>query len=100
MVTVRQSHSSEYHPGGTQTWLSALGLPDAKINALLDGKPVTGAAVELTLDPDIQRAAWDALGDRKGAVVAIEPSTGRILAMVSKPTSQGSIFSIFMVPWP
>lgn len=57
-----------------------------QINALLDGKPVTGAAVELTLDPDVQRAAWDALGNRKGSVVAIEPATGRILAMVSKPT--------------
>lgn len=57
-----------------------------QINALLDGTPVTGAAVELTLDPDVQRAAWDALGNRKGAIVAIEPSTGRILAMVSKPT--------------
>ncbi len=50
-----------------------------QINALLDGTPVTGAAVELTLDPEIQRAAWDALGNRKGAVVAMEPSTGRIL---------------------
>lgn len=57
-----------------------------QINALLDGTPVTGAAVELTLDPDVQRAAWDALGSRKGAVVALEPATGRILAMVSKPT--------------
>lgn len=57
-----------------------------QINALLDGTPVTGAAVELTLDPEVQRAAWDALGNRRGAVIAIEPSTGRILAMVSKPT--------------
>lgn len=38
MVTVRQSHSAEYHPGGTQSWLSALGLPEAKINALLDAE--------------------------------------------------------------
>lgn len=38
MVTVRQSHSAEYHPGGTQSWLSALGLPDAKIIALLDAE--------------------------------------------------------------
>lgn len=57
-----------------------------QINALLDGTPVTGAAVELTLDPDIQRAAWDALGNRKGAIIAMDPVTGRILAMVSKPT--------------
>lgn len=61
-----------------------------QINALLDGTPVTGAAVELTLDPAVQRAAWDALGNRKGAIIAIEPSTGRILAMVSKPTFDGN----------
>ncbi|MDP4756397.1 MAG: penicillin-binding transpeptidase domain-containing protein [Aquiluna sp.] len=64
-----------------------------QINALLDGTPVTGAAVELTLDPEIQRAAWDALGNRKGAVVAIEPSTGRILAMVSKPTFDANLLA-------
>lgn len=38
-----------------------------------------------TLDVKIQEAAYDALGSSKGAVVAIEPSTGKILAMVSKP---------------
>lgn len=38
MVTVRQSHSAEYHPGGTQSWLIALGLPEAKISALLDAE--------------------------------------------------------------
>lgn len=64
-----------------------------QINALLDGTPVTGAAVELTLDPAVQRAAWDALGNRKGAVVAIEPTTGRILAMVSKPTFDANMLA-------
>ena len=64
-----------------------------QINALLDGTPVTGAAVELTIDPDIQRAAWDALGSRKGSVVAIEPSTGRILALVSKPTFDANLLA-------
>jgi GTP pyrophosphokinase len=38
MVTVRQSHSAEYHPGGTQSWLTALGLPEAKTVALLDAE--------------------------------------------------------------
>ncbi|MDG2497368.1 MAG: penicillin-binding transpeptidase domain-containing protein [Aquiluna sp.] len=56
-----------------------------QINALLDGTPVTGAAIELSLDATIQKAAWDALGSRKGAVIAMEPDTGRIIAMVSKP---------------
>ena len=56
-----------------------------QVNALLSGNPVSGASVELTIQPKIQKAAWDALGKLKGAVVAIEPSTGKILAMVSKP---------------
>jgi len=64
-----------------------------QINALLDGTPVTGAAVELTINPEAQRAAWDALGNRKGSVIALEPSTGRILAMVSKPTFDANLLA-------
>jgi penicillin-binding protein A len=49
-----------------------------------------GGRVQLTIDPAAQKAAYDglsALGDNvQGAVVAIEPSTGKILAMVSLPT--------------
>ncbi len=44
-----------------------------------------GDSVVVTLDPRLQQAAWYALGDYKGAVVILEPDTGRILAMVSKP---------------
>lgn len=44
-----------------------------------------GDNVVTTLDADIQEAAYDALGSSKGAVVAMEPSTGKIVAMVSKP---------------
>ncbi len=55
-----------------------------QLNALFTGQKPKGATVELTLDPIVQQAAWDALGDNTGAIVAIEPSTGRILAMVSK----------------
>ncbi|TQO19983.1 cell elongation-specific peptidoglycan D,D-transpeptidase [Rhodoglobus vestalii] len=57
-----------------------------QVNAILTGQKPTGAAVELTIDPVIQQAAWDALGDYTGAVVAIKPKTGEIIAMVSKPT--------------
>lgn len=45
-----------------------------------------GNGVITTLDPSIQKAAYDALGSNKGAVVALNPKTGEILAMVSKPT--------------
>jgi peptidoglycan glycosyltransferase len=56
-----------------------------QVNAVLSGNPVTGAAVELTIDPVLQQAAWDALGNYRGALIAIDPVTGNILAMVSKP---------------
>ncbi len=57
-----------------------------QINAILTGQNPKGAAVELTIDPVVQQEAWDALGDLSGAVIAINPKTGAILAMVSKPT--------------
>lgn len=45
-----------------------------------------GADVYLTLDTRVQRAAVDALAGRAGAVVALQPRTGRVLAMASGPT--------------
>lgn len=56
------------------------------LNSIATGQNPKGAAVELTLDPAVQQAAWDALGDNTGAVVAMVPETGEILAMVSKPS--------------
>ncbi len=44
-----------------------------------------GNSVITTLDPDLQQIAFNALGDNKGAVVALNPQTGEVLAMVSKP---------------
>lgn len=48
--------------------------------------PVPGTKLKLHLDAGLQRAASDALGDRRGSIVAIEPATGGILALVSKPS--------------
>jgi peptidoglycan glycosyltransferase len=53
---------------------------------MVTGEQPRGGGVKLTINPAAQEAAWDALGNNKGAVVAIEPSTGAILAMVSKPS--------------
>ncbi len=53
---------------------------------LVTGREPQGASVELTVDPAAQRAADEALGDQKGAVVALDPRTGAILALVSHPT--------------
>lgn len=48
-------------------------------------KPV-GNDITLTLDYDLQKTAYEAFGDKRGAVVAIEPSTGDVLVMVSAPS--------------
>ena len=45
-----------------------------------------GASVQTTIVPKIQEAAAEALGDQKGAVVALDPSTGAVLAMVTSPS--------------
>ncbi|SFA76011.1 peptidoglycan glycosyltransferase [Acetitomaculum ruminis DSM 5522] len=45
-----------------------------------------GDTVVTTLDAKLQQLAYNALGDNKGAVVIIEPSTGKVKAMVSKPS--------------
>jgi peptidoglycan glycosyltransferase len=65
------------------------GLFVTKLVDLLSNKPPQGGNVQLTIDPAAQAAAFEGLQDVpsvQGAVVAIEPDTGKILAMVSLPT--------------
>jgi penicillin-binding protein 2 len=47
--------------------------------------PQSGQDVTLTLDIDLQKTAYDAMGDLTGSAIAINPNNGEILAMVSKP---------------
>ena len=64
-----------------------------KIIKILDEtKPVPGNNLVLTVDASLQQAASDALGDRRGAVVAMNPRTGGILALVSKPSYDPNLF--------
>jgi penicillin-binding protein A len=49
------------------------------------GRPHRGADLKLTVNMAVQRAAAAALGNRKGAVIALDPKTGAVLAMVSYP---------------
>ncbi len=57
-----------------------------QLTALVTGSTPEGASVSLTLDPEIQQIAYEAMGDRRGAIVVLDPTTGRILAMVSTPS--------------
>jgi len=55
---------------------------------------IPGHDLRLTIDIDLQRAAELALGDREGAVVAMDPRNGEILAMVSHPSFDPNQFSV------
>ncbi|MDR3068936.1 MAG: penicillin-binding protein 2 [Cellulomonas sp.] len=56
-----------------------------RIRDIVTGRQPEGATVETTIVPAVQQAALAALGDNQGAIVAVEPSTGKILALVSTP---------------
>ncbi|MFD3733378.1 peptidoglycan D,D-transpeptidase FtsI family protein [Streptomyces sp. NPDC058632] len=60
---------------------------------ILIGDPGDPGDVVTTIDPRVQEAAYEALGDKKGAAVAIDPETGRILGMVSTPSYDPSEIS-------
>ena len=61
----------------------------------LEEKPaVAGKDLKLTVDVDLQIAAEQALEGRNGAIVAMDPRTGEILAMVSRPTFDPNDFSV------
>ena len=68
-------------------------LFSSRIKTLVTGGSQKGGAVELTINPEIQQAAYEALGNREGAVVALDPSTGAILAMVSSPSYDPNQFA-------
>lgn len=62
------------------------------LNVLEREAPQHGEDLVLSLDLGIQRVAWDALGDRPGAVFAMDPRDGSVLAMVSKPAFDPNFF--------
>ena len=55
-------------------------------------QPVAGDDLFLTLDWSLQQAAYEALGDEMGSIVAMDPNTGDILAMVSRPSFDPNLF--------
>ncbi|MCL1898255.1 MAG: penicillin-binding transpeptidase domain-containing protein [Micrococcales bacterium] len=57
-----------------------------RVQDLFTGSRPRGGTVELSLLPNAQQVAWDALGDQRGAVVVMDATTGQILVMVSKPS--------------
>ena len=65
----------------------------SQLRNLITGRTPQGGSVVLTIDPALQQAAYTALGSRKGAVVAVDPSTGAIVALVSSPSYDPNLLS-------
>jgi penicillin-binding protein 2 len=107
-----QSRFAAYEPGDVvgkagveQTYDEVLRGQDGSRDVIVDSHgrevgylrtqhAIPGQDLKLTIDIDIQRAAELALGDRSGAVVAMDPRNGEILAMVSHPSYDPNAFAV------
>ena len=65
-----------------------------EVDHLSQQDPIPGKQVTLTIDLDLQQVAEQSLGARPGAVVALDPRTGEVLAMVSRPTPDPNDFAV------
>jgi cell division protein FtsI/penicillin-binding protein 2 len=65
----------------------------------LTGTKNIGNDVVTTIVPKLQEAAYNALGSNKGAVIAMQPSTGKILALVSKPDYDPNMADSYYSTW-
>ncbi|MCD6295551.1 MAG: penicillin-binding protein 2, partial [Deltaproteobacteria bacterium] len=75
--------------GGEQVEVDAAGR---KIRVISSKPPVSGASVYLTIDKDLQVLAERALAGKNGAIVAMDPNDGEILAMASNPSFNPNVF--------
>jgi peptidoglycan glycosyltransferase len=64
-----------------------------RVADLLTGRQPQGGSVVLTIDPALQLLAAQQLGNRRGAVVALDPRTGAILALVTSPSYDPNVLS-------
>jgi penicillin-binding protein 2 len=84
-----------------QTLMGKNGSRQAVVNShgkemgqLAEKPAVPGQPLHLTVDIDLQVAAEEAMGDKNGAMIAMDPHTGEILAMVSRPTYDPNDFAV------
>ncbi|MCH8136309.1 MAG: penicillin-binding protein 2, partial [Proteobacteria bacterium] len=102
---IEQSFESELHgdSGYRHVVTNALGrvIPSSDTSYILDSlpadaSPAPGSNVYLSIDLDLQIIATEALQGRRGAIVAIEPWSGEVLALVSAPSFDPNLFAVGM----
>ncbi|MDX3709398.1 penicillin-binding transpeptidase domain-containing protein [Streptomyces europaeiscabiei] len=81
-----QAYAPTQLEGVYQDLLDGTDLRLRTVTDTVTGKRADPGNVITTIEPAVQKAAFEALGDNKGAAVAIDPTTGRILAVVSTPS--------------
>ena len=64
-----------------------------RVSDILTGRTTQGGNVLLTIDPELQQLAMRQLAGRRGAVVALDPRTGAVLAMVTSPSYDPNVLS-------
>src|SRR5256714_5513812 len=90
-VGVELAYERELH--GTTGWEEVeVDAGGRAVRTLSRTHPISGNNLKLALDIRLQQAAETAFGERRGALVAIEPSTGDVLAFVSKPGYDPNLF--------
>ncbi|HZF24635.1 MAG TPA: penicillin-binding protein 2 [Steroidobacteraceae bacterium] len=98
-VGVEASYEQELHgtTGFRQILVNAQGRPVETVNPLQDDlrskSPISGSDLILSLDLRAQRAAEEALAGRRGAVIAIDPTNGDVIAFVSLPGFDPNTFA-------
>ncbi len=76
-------------PGGEQVEVTPLGR---KVRTLQEFEPTPGARLVMSIDTRLQQKAYDLLQGQQGALVAIDPRNGEVLAMVSQPSFDPNLF--------
>ncbi len=81
---IEKYYENQLHgiPGQLVTEINAKGK---QLTEQINNPPINGSNLNLTIDIELQQAAYQAFGEETGAVIAVNPNNGEILAMISKP---------------
>ena len=87
-----EKYFDEYIRGHRGAELVVVNVHGKEIKNLGRIDPVSGYNMTLTIDADLQKAAWEAIEGKAGSVIVLDPRDGAVLAMVSSPSFDPNLF--------